>query len=65
MTVLVTKGDYEDATEAYQGWCPACEEFTRDSTEPDDEDYDCPACGDAKVVGAEQALLLGLIEIED
>ena len=47
-----------------QGWCLTCEEFTRDCTEPDAEDYDCPKCGENQVVGAQQAVLLGAVDIK-
>jgi Zn finger protein HypA/HybF involved in hydrogenase expression len=57
----VTATEYEHATEAYSGWCTECEDFTRESTEPDAEDYPCPVCGHSSVMGAEQALLMGEI----
>ena len=61
---MITEEEYFNATESYIGYCPGCDEFTRECTEPDAEDYDCPECGNDSVVGAEQALLLGLIELE-
>jgi Zn finger protein HypA/HybF involved in hydrogenase expression len=63
--VLVRASDYTDATESYIGWCTTCERFTRDSTEPDAHDYECPACGDLTVMGAEDALCQGFIELEE
>lgn len=65
MTVGVTREEYEEAVEAYTGWCPDCEDFTRACTEPDAEGYDCPICGENHVVGAEQAVLHGLIDVEE
>ena len=56
--------DYLEACEAYQGFCTTCESFTRECTEPDAEGYDCPECCEHTVMGAEQALLLDLLEIE-
>lgn len=61
---VVSQEDYSDATENYMGFCTVCEAFTRDSTEPDAEGYDCPECENNTVVGAEDALISGLIEIE-
>ena len=61
--VQVLEEDYIDATENYRGWCTGCEEFTRDCTEPDAEGYDCPQCDENTVIGAEDALISGLIEI--
>lgn len=49
--------DFEEITEAMglsEGYCVNCGEFTRDCTEPDAEDYDCPECGENSVMGAEQ-----------
>jgi predicted RNA-binding Zn-ribbon protein involved in translation (DUF1610 family) len=63
--VGVTEEDYMEMTESYMGFCPDCGDFTRDTTEPDAENYDCPDCEKNNVVGAEQALLLGLIDITE
>ncbi len=57
----MTEYEYLEAVGSYQGYCTECKDFTRDCTEPDAEDYDCPECESNTVVGAEQALLLGLI----
>ena len=65
MSTLISQADYEEATELYRGFCTVCEAFTRDETEPDAHGYDCPNCGQSTVVGAEDALLEGLIEFED
>ena len=61
---VVQASDYDDAVENYLGWCPSCARFTRETTEPDVEDYDCPVCGGHEVHGAEQAAMLELFEIE-
>ena len=63
--VEVEEADYHEATESYMGWCPVCKEFTRYTTEPDAEGYDCPKCGQNEVVGAEQAFIAGLITFAD
>ena len=63
--VLVSPSDYHDAVESYTGYCPDCQRFTRETTEPDAEDYDCPVCDGRRVVGAEQALLIGMIEFKE
>lgn len=62
---IVAMVEYEEARECYVGWCPTCEDFTRPMTEPDAHDYDCPVCDGHGVVGAEDALMEGLIEIDD
>jgi Zn finger protein HypA/HybF involved in hydrogenase expression len=58
----VAESDYLDAVDNYTGWCTKCKDFTRDSTEPDAEGYDCPECEQDTVIGAENALIQGLIE---
>jgi hypothetical protein len=63
MGTTISTDRYIEATEGYEGWCTTCEEFTRESTEPDAEEYDCPACGEDTVMGAEQALLVGAFDI--
>ena len=55
--------EFRDLSGLFQGYCTVCEDFTRDSTEPDAEGYDCPICGQDAVMGVEQALLLGEIDI--
>lgn len=61
----VNEADYADATESYTGWCTTCKDFTRDSTEPDAENYRCPVCKLWTVIGAENALLMGHITFEE
>lgn len=46
------------------GICQACGEEQSD-VEPDARNYECEACGAEAVFGAEEALLMGLIEIEE
>ena len=48
---------YEEMRDSYQGWCTKCKEITRDCTEPDAEDYDCPECGENTVIGADIFLM--------
>ena len=63
MPKAVTKNEYQMSARDYIGWCTCCLEFTRDCTEPDAEEYDCPKCEQNTVMGAEQALLVGQITI--
>ena len=63
MSKQVMGCSYRDACDDYMGWCTVCTDFTRDATEPDAEGYDCPQCGNYTVMGAEQALLTGEIEV--
>jgi hypothetical protein len=60
----MSEDDFQDACNEDQGFCTVCREFTRDCCEPDAECYACEECGEDTVFGAEQALIMGLIEIE-
>jgi hypothetical protein len=62
--VVVDMDEYEDAVENYIGFCPDCGEFSRENTEPDAEHYHCDLCENINVLGAEQALIIGLIVFE-
>jgi len=57
----VNKTEYFKAVDTYTGWCLVCKKFTRNTTEPDAENYDCPVCKTNSVMGAEQAILTGKI----
>lgn len=46
----------------YAGICLSCGEIA-DSVEPDAEGYKCESCGEEKVCGFEQALIMGEIDI--
>ena len=52
---------YEYKEDNY-GICLACGEL-REKVEPDAEGYECYDCGKYRVVGIEQALIMGRIEI--
>ena len=62
-TTTISTDSYQEACDAYMGWCPDCKAFTRYSTEPDAHGYDCPECGELNVMGAEDALLLEYVEL--
>jgi hypothetical protein len=57
MGVKISIEEYNEAVEGSLGWCPLCEEFTRDGTDPDAENYDCFMCDENSVMGAELALV--------
>ena len=61
MTTMVTEDEYKDAVESSMGFCTECRSFTRDTTEPDAEGYDCPDCDRPCVVGAELAMIMGAV----
>lgn len=61
----VSYDEYVDAREGYTGWCVECKEFTRDCTEPDAIDLPCEVCNNDSVLGAETALIMGIIEVDE
>ncbi len=62
----MSSDEYCTAREEYQGFCTDCDEITVESgVEPDARDYKCPQCGLLTVIGIEEALIDGLIDIED
>lgn len=58
----ISQNEYLEYQESYYGFCVKCDGFTRDCTEPDAREYDCPDCDQNTVCGAAEALLMGLIE---
>lgn len=66
MPITITEARYREACNGYEGWCKSCGKFTRDcGVEPDAENYNCPLCEENKVMGAEQALICGEIDIAE
>lgn len=49
--------EYLEARDTYLGYCTECKDWTRDSTEPDAEGYDCPVCDQDTVIGADNYLM--------
>lgn len=59
----ITMNEYINHCNDYDGFCLACEEFTCGGVEPDAEGYLCEMCGENKVMGTEDALISGHIEV--
>lgn len=51
----------EEAMEDYIGFCTACG-ASKDCCEPDAREYECDDCGQFKVYGAEELLIMGLVD---
>jgi hypothetical protein len=64
-TPTVSESRYQQAVDLYLGWCCSCHDFTREQTEPDAEEFDCPSCTTYSVFGAEQALVMEMFVIGD
>lgn len=60
--VFATSHDMMDHT---NGACIACGTEVGSGIEPDAREYECEACGERKVYGLEELLLMGYVTIED
>lgn len=62
----VTKAEVEECMygTATTGICISCGE-TQEGCEPDARNYECESCGERKVFGLEEALMQGLVDLED
>lgn len=54
----------EDIHDGNQGACIACGSMA-DGCEPDAREYECECCGEKKVYGLEELMIMGLLDIED
>jgi len=60
----MTVQEFEEMENSFYGYCTICQDWTRDCTEADADQYDCPVCGENTVVGAGNALIMGIITID-
>ena len=58
----MTEDEYHAAQDEDTGYCLACG-ATHFGVEPDARDYECEECGALKVHGAEEVMIMGLIEL--
>jgi len=58
--VTFTVEELLEAEESYEGFCLACGE-RRECCEPDACNYECEACGEHQVFGAQELILMGAI----
>jgi hypothetical protein len=63
--IEMTQDSYLAMTESYNGLCLECGETREGGCEPDAEKYECYSCGAHAVMGAENAMMAGHIEIVD
>jgi hypothetical protein len=59
---MPTIEEFEEARDSNQGYCLNCKEWTHDCCEPDARGYECPECGKHQVFGAEELLMMGLVQ---
>ena len=65
MAVEMTSDEYLDHEDNLDGLCLNCLEWTDGGCEGDAREYECDSCGARKVYGAQEAMLMGEIEITD
>lgn len=62
--VSVSEEEFMEHQENSDGLCIACGEWTSDGhVEPDASGYHCGECGKNEVIGAEDALVCGYVDI--
>jgi hypothetical protein len=61
--ISITEDEFKELADDYMGVCLECHEY-QDNTEPDARNYTCENCGQDKVFGLEEALLMNEIDIE-
>jgi len=64
MSKQISEDEYHDYVNDDIGFCLCCQDFRNDNVEPDAEKYTCEECGQDSVMGTEQALLCGYIDIQ-
>jgi len=58
--MIFTLEQVEQAIAEQNGFCIACGEEAY-GVEPDARGYECESCGEAKVYGAEELIIMGLV----
>lgn len=64
MNFEMSEDEFLEMQEDHMGLCIACG-AERDCCEPDARNYECEVCGEKKVFGAEELLMMGKIELEE
>lgn len=62
MVVIATLEEFEERT---NGGCISCGELTYRGVEPDAKEYPCESCGENKVFGLEQLLVMDQLKLEN
>ena len=60
----MTEDEYAETREGYEGFCLACGE-TQAQVEPDGRRYKCEHCGEPKVYGFEELMVMGLLILKE
>lgn len=59
----LTYESYWKHCDAQDGYCLACRRWVLGGVEPDARQYECPACGEREVYGAEELLMMAKISV--
>ncbi len=65
MTIEPSEEEYVEHADGFDGVCLACGTWTCGGVEPDAHDDACDACGESRVCGAEEAMMMGHLWIVD
>lgn len=61
----ITVSEFHDHDSDCDGICLACGEWSMGGVEPDASEYECDYCGERKVCGAGEALLMGNLSLTE
>ena len=64
IVIVLTDEEYRQAGNDSAGYCLACG-AEADGVEPDARRYECEACGEKRVYGTEELLMMGRVQIGD
>lgn len=62
-TKTISEEEYLQHTQDDDGYCTSCGEFSMGGCEPDARGYECPSCGEHTLMGTEEALMEGSLDI--
>lgn len=62
---VMSEEEYRHEQEEYLGFCLACGETTDSGVEPDARQRRCESCGQPKVYGLQELLLMNLIVLKN
>lgn len=63
--IEITEDEYHQRNRDYDGYCLSCSEFVEGGCEPDMRKGPCEVCGENKVYGIEELLMMGRITIKE
>lgn len=59
----ISENEIHEHVDAMDGYCTTCKKWTAEGVEPDAEDYECPVCEQPTVMGAENAMCHGTLDV--